>query len=78
MPIGRVDGIRLDRRPASVDLLHHPDAATRRLVLHTLMVDDRDYAPLLSLPNLEAVRVVDARGMTPPHDELVRQLPWEG
>lgn len=50
----------------------------QRLVLHTLIVDDRDYAPLLSLPNLNAVRVMGARGMTPPHEELVKRLPWEG
>lgn len=48
-----------------------------RLLLHTLVVDDLDYHPLLSLPNLHTVRVMAARGMTPPIDELIRQLPWE-
>jgi hypothetical protein len=48
-----------------------------RLVLHTLIVDDLDYAPLLSLPSLKSVRVMEARRMTPPLAELVRQLPWD-
>lgn len=49
----------------------------RRLLLHTLIVDDLDYRPLLSLPNLEKVRVMATRGMTPPIEELIRWLPWE-
>ncbi|MCB0909252.1 MAG: hypothetical protein KDB63_19275 [Nocardioidaceae bacterium] len=49
----------------------------QRLLLHTLIVDDLDYRPLLSLPNLQKVRVMAARGMTPSKDELVRCLPWE-
>jgi hypothetical protein len=48
-----------------------------RLLLHTLIVDDLDYTPLLSLPNLKKVRVTAARGMTPPHEELGRRLPWD-
>jgi hypothetical protein len=46
------------------------------LLLHTIVVDDLDYSPLLRLPRLQAVRVAQARGMTPPHDELRRLLPW--
>jgi hypothetical protein len=46
------------------------------LLIHTLIVDDLDYSPLLRLPNLQAVRVMAARGMQPPIDELERQLPW--
>jgi hypothetical protein len=49
-----------------------------RLLLHTLIVDDLDYSPLLSLPHLKKVRVRATRGMTPTHDELIRQLPWDG
>jgi hypothetical protein len=48
------------------------------LLLHTLIVDDLDYTPLLSLSNLKKVRVMAARGMTPAHDELIRRLPWNG
>lgn len=49
----------------------------QRLLLHTLIVDDLDYHPLLSLPNLQRVRVMERRGMTPPKKELVERLPWE-
>ncbi len=49
----------------------------QRLLLHTLIVDDLDYRPLLSLPRLEKVRVMATRGMTPPIEELVNRLPWE-
>ncbi|GAB2763074.1 hypothetical protein GCM10027020_14220 [Nocardioides salsibiostraticola] len=49
-----------------------------RLLLHTLIVDDLNYASLLSLPNLKTVRVMEARGMKPPHQDLIKQLPWEG
>ena len=48
-----------------------------RLLLHTLIVDDLDYRPLLSLPRLERVRVMATRGMNPPIEELVARLPWE-
>jgi hypothetical protein len=46
------------------------------LLLHTVVVDDLDYSPLLALPNLKAVRVMKVRGMRPDHDELRRRLPW--
>jgi hypothetical protein len=49
----------------------------RRLLMHTLIVDDLDYRPLLSLPNLQKVRVMATRGMTPPIEELMQRLPWE-
>jgi hypothetical protein len=48
------------------------------LLLHTLIVDDLDYSPLLSLPNLKEVRVMAARGMTPALEELKHRLPWSG
>ncbi|PWJ24337.1 hypothetical protein ATK17_0425 [Branchiibius hedensis] len=47
------------------------------LLLHTLIVDDLDYGPLLELPSLRAVRVMKVRGMRPNHDELRRRLPWK-
>jgi hypothetical protein len=46
------------------------------LLLHTVIVDDLDYTPLLSLPELTSVRVMKVRGMTPPHEQLVATLPW--
>ena len=49
----------------------------RRLLLHTLIVDDLDYHPLLSLPNLQMVRVMATRGMKPRIEELISRLPWE-
>jgi hypothetical protein len=42
-----------------------------------LIVDDLDYAPVLSLPNLEAVRVMKARGMRPSLEELMAATPGE-
>ena len=48
----------------------------RQLLLHTLVVDDLDYRPLLSLSDLRSVRVMATRGMTPPIEELVDRLPW--
>jgi hypothetical protein len=50
----------------------------RRLILHTMIVDDLDYSPILDLPNLEAVRVMEARGMRPTHEELMARTPWSG
>jgi hypothetical protein len=49
----------------------------QHLLLHTLIVDDLDYRPLLSLPDLTKVRIMATRGMTPPIDELIQRLPWE-
>lgn len=48
------------------------------LLLHTLIVDDKDYSPLLELPRLKSVRVMKARGMRPPIEELRQRLPWNG
>ena len=47
-----------------------------KVLLHTLVVDDLDYTPLLHLPRLRSVRVMKVRSMQPSHDELRRQLPW--
>jgi hypothetical protein len=49
----------------------------RRLLLHTLIVDDLDYRPLLSLLSLKQVRVMATKGMTPPIEELIERLPWD-
>jgi len=48
----------------------------RSLVLHTMIVDDLDYHPLLALSNLRTVRVMKARGMRPTIQELEQRLPW--
>jgi hypothetical protein len=48
----------------------------RRLLLHTMIVDDLDYSPVLDLPNLESVAVMKARGMRPPIEELMARTPW--
>lgn len=37
----------------------------RRLILHTMIADDLDYSPLLALPNVKEMRVMEARGMRP-------------
>ena len=49
----------------------------RDLLLHTVVVDDKDYRPLLDLPALRTVRVMAVRGMVPPIEELRRALPWD-
>lgn len=48
-----------------------------KVLLHTVVVDDLDYGPLLDLPKLRSVRVMKVRGMRPEHDELRRRLPWK-
>ena len=49
----------------------------RRLLLHSIIVDDLDYTPVLDLPRLEAVRIMKARGMRPPIEELIGATPWD-
>jgi hypothetical protein len=51
--------------------------ALEKVLLHTVIVDDLDYSPLLDLPSLRSVRVMEVRGMRPQKDELRRQLPWK-
>lgn len=46
-----------------------------RLVLHTMVIDDLDYSPLLGLSRLREARVMPTRGMRPSHDELCAALP---
>ena len=48
------------------------------VLLHTVVVDDLDYSPLLDLPRLRSVRVMKVRGMQPDHEELRKALPWSG
>ena len=52
-------------------------ARLEHLLIHTLIVDDLDYSPILRLPALRAVRVMAARGMGPSLPELKKRLPWE-
>lgn len=40
-----------------------------------MIVDNKDYTPLLSLPELTEVRVMPSRGMMPTHDELAAAIP---
>ena len=47
-----------------------------KLLLHTIVVGDRDYSALLSMPSLSWVRVMETRGMQPSIDHLKRTLPW--
>lgn len=46
-----------------------------RLVLHTMIVDDLDYSPLLDLRDLKEVRVMSAKGMRPSHQDLCAAIP---
>ncbi|MDE9364123.1 hypothetical protein PZ938_00750 [Luteipulveratus sp. YIM 133132] len=39
--------------------------ALEQVLLHTLVVDDLDYSPLLDLPKLRSVRAMKVRGMQP-------------
>ena len=48
------------------------------LLLHSLVVDDLDYTPLVQLENLVAVRVNEVTGMQPTYSELQSRLPWAG
>lgn len=50
----------------------------RRLLLHTMIVDDLDYSPILDLSALEQVRVMQASGMRPAYDELKASAVWSG
>lgn len=50
----------------------------RSLLLHTIIVDDLDYSPISGLPNLESVRVMKARGMSPSYEELTALTSWSG
>ena len=50
----------------------------RRLILHTIIVDDLDYSPITQLPDLQAVRVMKARGMRPTYEALIASTAWAG
>lgn len=47
------------------------------LVLHTIIVDDLDYTALLRLQRLQAVRVMEVKGMRPTIHALRNSLPWD-
>ena len=66
--IAHVDSIRFLRHLTQLE----------ELLLHTIIVDDLDYTPLLALPRLKSVRVMNARGMTPTFEQLEAALPWSG
>lgn len=46
-----------------------------RLVLHTIIVNDQDYSPLLTHAAARELRVMATRGMRPSHDELCSAIP---
>ncbi|SHG23405.1 hypothetical protein SAMN05444351_1901 [Geodermatophilus nigrescens] len=48
----------------------------RSLLLHSIAADDLDYGPVLELPNLTSVRVMEVRGMRPSIDVLKARTPW--
>jgi hypothetical protein len=48
----------------------------RTLLLHTIVSDDLDYSALLDLPNLNSLRVMEVRGMSPSIDVLKAQTSW--
>ncbi len=64
--IAHVDSIGFLRQLTSLE----------ELELHTIIVDDLDYSPLLDLPRLRSVWMREARGMTPSHEQLRAMLPW--
>ena len=47
----------------------------RRLILHSMIVDSKDYTPLLSLHSLKEARVMPSRGMKPTHRVLAAAIP---
>lgn len=64
-------------RVESIGFLAHM-SRLERVLLHSLIVHDLNYRPLLSLPNLRSCRVMEVRGMDPPHDQLRRALRVRG
>ena len=58
-----------------IDFLHQL-SNLETVLLHTVMVDDRDYSPLLALPYLKSVRVMAVPDMQPSYDDLKSTLPW--
>lgn len=60
---------------ASLDFLHGVPLL-EDLLLHALIVDDKDYSPVLSLRRLRTVRIMAVRGMRPTIEELKASLPW--
>ena len=87
-PLGRLSGVTtlelggdwMSPRIAHIDsigfLRQMPQL--EELLLHTIVVDDHDYSPLLTLAALRTVRVMKSRGMVPSFEELKAALPWSG
>jgi len=48
-----------------------------RLLLHTVIIDSKDYSPALKLERLKSVRIMKVRGMSPSIEDLQAALPWE-
>jgi len=48
----------------------------KALTLHTMIVDDLDYSPVLALAQLQELRVMKVRGMRPPFEEIRGMAPW--
>ena len=47
------------------------------LLFRTIIVDDLDYLPLLSLPSLRSIRVMSTRNMNPTYEHLKMHLPGQ-
>ncbi len=87
-PIGRMGGVTslnlggdwMSLRIAHVESISflRKMPQLRRLLLHTMIVDDLDYTPVLALPALQAVRIMAARGMRPKYEELKAALSENG
>ncbi len=50
----------------------------QELLIHTLIVDSKDYSPVLALTELKSVSFMEVRGMVPTYEELKAALPWSG
>lgn len=59
-------------RIAHIDSIEFIAGMTKldQLILHTIIVDNLDYSPLLRHPDIREARVMKARGMKPSHDAL--------
>ena len=84
-PVGKLVGLEslelggnwMSPRIAHIDSIGFLRDLTQlsELILHTIVVDDLDYSPVLALNDLAVCQVALARGMKPSHDELSRQIP---
>jgi hypothetical protein len=72
-----VGGNWMSPRIAHVDSINFLERLSKleRIILHTIIVDDLDYSPLLQLRNLREARVMAVRGMRPTHEDLRQAIP---